>query len=135
MLHCPVCGMVLNKLSRSRYFCFSCNREVYFGKNGTTVYDISPEGLLKKYSPDCKEKIENPVDFRVLNHANKKKNNHTGKKKAVVQFDKKTMIEVGRFESISEAYRETGVDISDISLCCRGMRIQAQGYVWRFADV
>lgn len=37
-----------------------------------------------------------------------------------------------KFNSITEACEETGVDLSAISKCCRGLKNNAGGYVWKF---
>lgn len=39
---------------------------------------------------------------------------------------------IREFESIIEAYRQTGVNYQNISACCNGKRKSAGGYVWKF---
>lgn len=39
---------------------------------------------------------------------------------------------VNTFDSIAEASRQTG--IANIGMCCRGVRVQAGGFKWRFAS-
>lgn len=38
------------------------------------------------------------------------------------------------FHSIAEAGRQTGIDVSSISKCCRGRLNMAGGYEWRYKD-
>lgn len=41
---------------------------------------------------------------------------------------------ISSFDSISEASSKTKIDLSGISKCCRGKKIQAGGYQWRFSN-
>jgi len=43
-------------------------------------------------------------------------------------------IEVKRYNSIQEAYMDLGVDCSDVSKCCRGIRKRVGGYEWRYTE-
>ena len=54
-------------------------------------------------------------------------------KKAVAQMNRGVIIET--FESISEASRKTGINLSNISQCCKGNRETAGGYSWIFEEV
>lgn len=54
-------------------------------------------------------------------------------KKAVTQINRGVIIET--FESISEASRKTGINLSNISQCCKGNRKAAGGYSWIFEEV
>lgn len=51
----------------------------------------------------------------------------------VEQIDKKTNVVIARFDSTMDAFRNTGVNSSTISACCRGKRKTAGGFRWRYA--
>lgn len=59
----------------------------------------------------------------------------TGRKhpssKAVAQYSASGEF-LKSFGGLSEASRETNIDIGNISNCCRGSRKTAGGYIWRF---
>lgn len=38
------------------------------------------------------------------------------------------------YQSISQAHRESGVDLSSISRCCLGKQSKAGNYIWKYAD-
>lgn len=50
----------------------------------------------------------------------------------VIQLDKNTGEVINEFETISDAFRETGVH--HISSVCRGERKTAGGYVWKYRE-
>jgi len=65
---------------------------------------------------------------------------HTAKAKAAMRDAKREQIKTvlcietgSRFDGLKEAGRETGIDRSSISRCCRGMQKSAGGFHWRFA--
>lgn len=41
---------------------------------------------------------------------------------------------VTEYPSITEAERQTGISEGNISMCCRGKRKSAGGYIWRYKD-
>lgn len=55
-------------------------------------------------------------------------------KKTVEQWSLDGTTLIARYESISEAARQTGVEKKNISACCNGKRKSAGGYKWRYAD-
>lgn len=59
--------------------------------------------------------------------------NNIKTKKKVVQYtmDRKY---VNEYPSISDAWRETGIDYRNISAVCNGNRKSANGYIWKFAS-
>ena len=52
--------------------------------------------------------------------------------KAIAQYDKQGNL-IREWEAISDAHRELGINLSNITQCCRGFRETAGGYVWRHA--
>lgn len=52
----------------------------------------------------------------------------------VYQYSKKGEY-LNSFGSIKEAYRITGVNSSDISICCKGKRKSAGGYKWSYSII
>ena len=65
----------------------------------------------------------------------KKYGYENGKKraKAVIQFDRYMKL-LSTWNSMTEASKNTGVLISDISLCCNNKRESAGGYIWKFLN-
>lgn len=51
---------------------------------------------------------------------------------AVVQLNKSGE-EIARYDTLADAFRETGVRQSDICYCCKGRRKTAGGYLWKYA--
>ncbi len=58
--------------------------------------------------------------------------NNSRKPKQVDQFTFEKVF-IKRFNSINEAERETEVNGTSISLCCKGKHKQAGGYIWKYA--
>lgn len=58
----------------------------------------------------------------------------TFKAKMVVQIDPTTNEEVGRYQSIHEASRVTGINGSSISATCLGKIRMASKFIWRYVD-
>ena len=56
-------------------------------------------------------------------------------KRKVVQVDLISGEELETFESIGDASNATGVGKSIIGKCCRNLRGEAGGYLWKFIDV
>ena len=120
-VYCPICNKALNKLSgKNDYFCWNCSIEVSIFKGRLRAYKYTGLGN--------KEKI---LDIKYEKKAVEKKKYPRN----VVQYEKETMREIGRFDSIREASKKTGANESGISQCCRKAYKQAGGFVWRFADV
>lgn len=53
--------------------------------------------------------------------------------KPVAQYTKKGEL-IQTYPSMAEASRATGVDVTRISLCCRGKALSSKGYKWRFIN-
>ena len=54
-------------------------------------------------------------------------------KKSVCQYDKNNNL-VKKFESLSEANRITGINLTCICECCKGRQKTAGGYIWKYED-
>ncbi len=52
--------------------------------------------------------------------------------KKVVQIDKKTNANIKIYDSQATAQRETGIKQGDISRVCRGIRLSAGNFLWKF---
>jgi hypothetical protein len=53
------------------------------------------------------------------------------KRRQIDQFDLNGNL-IKTFESMNIAVNETGVDYSSICLCCRGKRVSAKGFVFKY---
>jgi hypothetical protein len=60
-------------------------------------------------------------------------NAHKATEKAIEQYSKDGDF-IARYVSAREAFRQTGVQWSNISACARGVKQLAGGYVWRFTN-
>ena len=56
---------------------------------------------------------------------------HEKQKKNVIQLDDFGNI-IAEYESIKQAEKETGVNNSKITMCCKGKRKHAGGFCWRY---
>lgn len=74
------------------------------------------------------DNLEWATDLENTRHA--RKNNRMSDEKEVVMIKDGIIIKI--FKSISQANRETGIQISNISYCCSGIRKTAGGYNWKF---
>lgn len=54
--------------------------------------------------------------------------------KQVEQYDL-SGVYIASFRTLSEASRNTGCTISNISRCCHGQQIQTKGYIWKFKNI
>ena len=92
--------------------------------------------------------IPNPNNYKEINHIDEDKtnnnvdnlqwcdrqyNNDYSLSKPVLQFDKKKL-KIAEYKSISEASRQTGINLTQISRCCRNKAKMANGYIWRFKN-
>lgn len=95
--------------------------------SGLICRAIKTEGRTKEYQwrYDFFEKI--PKYKRKVSHTK----NNKGVSKPVLQFDLKGKI-INEFPSISEASRQTNINLSSIGMVCNGQRGSAGGYFWSF---
>ena len=75
----------------------------------------------------------NETDFKKDLH-NLKFNAWANYTKPVMQYDKEGN-RLHRYESITEASRETGICYPSILKCCKTFRGTAGGYKWLYADI
>ena len=66
------------------------------------------------------------------NHANVKGKNNPAAR-AVYQYSVDGVL-IHRYDCITQAARENGIDNSSIGKCCHGKKKTAGGYVWKFAN-
>ena len=59
------------------------------------------------------------------------KNYHLSRK--ILQLDKNGII-LNTWNSMMDIERNLGIKSGNISLCCRGIKPTAKGYIWRYAD-
>lgn len=56
---------------------------------------------------------------------------HSRRGDLVKQYDHKGNL-LNEYKSTRDAWRETGIDYSAISKCCRGLKKQAGGFIWKY---
>ena len=66
-----------------------------------------------------------------LNYGTAKRRRAISQGKVVLQLDKNGVL-IKRHLTLMDAYRDTGVDYRNISLCCYHKRKTAGGYCWKF---
>jgi len=54
-------------------------------------------------------------------------------KQEILQFDLNNQF-IKRWASMSECYRNTGFNVSNISICCSGKQKTAYGYIWKYVN-
>lgn len=54
--------------------------------------------------------------------------------KKVLQYTLNGIL-IKEWGSISEAHRELGINIGNITSCCKGKLTQAGGYIWKYKDI
>lgn len=79
------------------------------------------------------------ITERVINHGKfigKKYGTTNGKKRAkeVSQYSENGKL-INTYKSLTKAYQNTGICISQISKCCNNKQKYAGGYIWIFTDV
>ena len=92
--------------------------------------------------------IPNPDNLPQVNHKDENKSNNNinnlewctnkynaeySKNKAIIQYDKNSN-KITEWRSQLKASKKTGISNKDISLCCRGKRKTAGGYIWKFKE-
>lgn len=86
-------------------------------------------------SDEAKRKLSEANKGRIPWNKGKPRPEGAGKPpRAVEQWSKDGTTLIARYESISEAARQTGVEMRNISACCREKLKSAGGYKWRYAD-
>lgn len=58
--------------------------------------------------------------------------NRKDESKRVYQYDSLTGVLIASYPSLMEAYRQTKVNFGHISECCRGLRPNAGGFIWKY---
>lgn len=59
--------------------------------------------------------------------------NHPKRSKWVIKLTKDNEI-LHFYPSVGQAFRETGIEYSNIAACCRGKRPYAGGFIWKYAS-
>lgn len=93
--------------------------------------------------------IPNPNNLPSVNHKDKNRtnnnvenlewctveyNNRYSNAIKIVQYDMSGN-PVAEWDAISDAARETGINLSNIAQCCRGFRKSAGSYIWKYKEV
>ena len=124
-----------SKLTKDGYY------EIGLNKNGKTKCVRTHRLIAMTFIP-------NPNNYPVINHINHNRldnraenlewctiwyNNRYSKARKVVQLDKNyNLIKV--WDCISDAYRELGVSVGNISKCCINKRFMTGNCYWRYFE-
>jgi hypothetical protein len=94
-------------------------------KNGYNM-TMGGEGLFGyTFKPEVRKRISEKKKGIPINDRNRQ-----GISKKVQQIDKNTSEVIATFDSITSAYKQTG--IANIGMCCHGQLKNAGGFVWKF---
>lgn len=124
-----------SKLTKDEYY------EIGLNKNGKTKCVRTHRLIAMTFIP-------NPNNYPVINHINHNRldnrvsnlewctvwyNNRYSKARKVVQLDKNyNLIKV--WECMSDAYRELGINVSNISNCCINKKYKTGNCYWRYFE-
>ena len=107
-------------------------------KNGTlkpTMFKPHSTHKVWWLCPICKNEYQTTIDKRSYGSGCKKcamKRFFTSNIKSVEMIDIETNKVIKTFKSISDASRETKINISNITMVCKGVRKYAGGYIWKY---
>ena len=126
------------------YLCLSL---YYKGKTyHPTIHRLVAKSFLPNYSDNLQVNHKNEVktDNRVENLemlSSKDNNNYGSRNERISKALGKRVIQLTMFNepiaeyySTSQASKQTGISHRNIATCCRGERISAGGYKWRYKD-
>jgi hypothetical protein len=65
----------------------------------------------------------------------KRKETINPRSKTVIQLNKDTLKEINKYNSITEASKQTGISRTNIDKCCRKINGTAGGFIWKTDDV
>ena len=83
------------------------------------------------FYPYCYKPLLAVVRFNLQGILNDMPKEILSKRRQIDQFDLNGNL-IKTFESMNIAVNETGVDYSSICLCCRGKRVSAKGFVFKY---
>lgn len=92
-------------------------------------YNIYPGGNLINHTEETKQKLSQIMKGKKHTEIAKQKMREHTNKIAVLCIETNKI-----YESMRAAARETGIDPSSISRCCKGKQITAGNYHWKFID-
>lgn len=130
-----------------------------FSYNGYETISLSKEDIDKKcfiHRLVAQAFIPNPCNYKEVNHKDensrnnkvsnlewcnrsyninyKNRNKKVADKLSIKVIQLKNGKIINKFDSMTQAQRETKIPSSNISKCCSGERKNAGGYKWRYAD-
>ena len=80
-----------------------------------------------------KSKKDLVLHMKYLDEEGGKKKHWGGRSRAVYQFNLKGVL-VRQYESMSQAYRYTGIHIASINRCCKFLQDTAGGFKWSYEE-
>ena len=88
---------------------------------------------MRKPRKNKRDNVSSPFKGTTIPEERKKKIQLSSHKKSVLQKDLNGNI-IKKYDSLSSASRETGVNLGNTSSCCHGRVSTAGGFIWEFAD-
>jgi hypothetical protein len=73
-------------------------------------------------------RLKNPEKYNLVNNTS-----HNWKAMNITQYNKDGTF-VKQYESMSEAMRETGINVASINRCCKHLQGTAGGYKWKYTN-
>lgn len=92
------------------------------------------EGIKNKYNDKEFRKLASDRLKKQMQNEDFRKRQAEAVNKPVIQYDKEGNFEAD-YPSVKEASRQTGVDNSSISACCKGKLKSAGGKKWKYKDI
>lgn len=81
---------------------------------------------------DRRTNLNNPLTREHMSDGQIGKRNRLGKGLTTQQYKNGTLVAV--YKTLSDASKQTGIHLGDISECCLGKRKTAGGFTWKYAE-
>jgi hypothetical protein len=78
-------------------------------------------------------KKEVVIMMKYLNDGKEEKKHWGGRSRPVSQYNKNGIL-IQDFESMSQAYRYTGVHVASINRCCKNLQTMGGDFMWKYTE-